>query len=294
MQSKQTKVRFKKKKKGKENPGQAEQRDNRLQSAHQCARGRREGPLAPHPVQAQGLRSKSTAGQHSWRRGPRAPFHLPRAMSRSQLSGRDLCLPTCRRGSLQKPGAFGSGRFPWQPVKTSCKPSKGGGWEPDCSSRSVNDSTWGWAAPTPSLPPSQAPPPQPCRPGHPTLSHTYPSCSPLPSTWEICPLFLPPPHRLLARPWPYPAPRSPQFYFSPYSLTSTQQPDDPVQSEQITRITPRRKSTRPSGLQVLSDTGPASQSSASTSHWFFLPFLMKAMLVPPSLTSCLECVSSRG
>lgn len=160
--------------------------------------------------------------------------------------------------------------------------------------RSVNDSTWGRAAPTPSLPPSQAPPPQPCRPGHPTLSHIYPSCSPLPSTWEICPLFLPPPHRLLARPWPYPAPRSPQFYFSPYNLTSTQQPDDPLQSEQINRITPRRKSTCPSGLQVLSDTGPAFQSSASTSHWFFLPFLKQAMLVPPSLTSCLECVSSRG
>lgn len=35
-----------------------------------------------------------------------------------QLSGQDLCLPTCRLGCLQGPGPFNHGHFHWQLVKT--------------------------------------------------------------------------------------------------------------------------------------------------------------------------------
>lgn len=210
-----------------------------------------------------------------------------------QLSGQDLCLPTCRLGCLQGPGPFNHGHFHWQLVKTL-------GMEPGYA----NYSNGGSGSLLTALPLNEwhhlgtvcvhsfsIPHPLNCsgqdpnNPFIPTLLHRLHHQA-LSALLGKCILNLSPslhhhPHCL----WLFPPHRSPQSYFSSFNFPlplSSQ--SDPLKSDQIHCITPGKSNFLILADKVLSDKGPASQSSSdSFFHLSLFPSVIQTSHALPFL-----------
>lgn len=219
------------KRKGKS--GQAQQRDPFTvspspQSAHGPV-GASPGSTLPGPAPHSRPELHVHSGAALWSRGP---MPLPRATSWPQLSGPDPGLPTCRLGNSRNQSHLAVALFPSKRGARVCKPLNGAvgasGQHP------YMNSTWGLSALSICL---CMPRPPNCTAQDPTLPSSHPFLhrpllsQPFPLLPRKSVPFPPSPHRFSARLFPFPASSSPQFYSSPYNLTSTQQLDDPMKSD---------------------------------------------------------------
>ena len=219
MQSKQTKVKLK----GRENQVR-QNRAIRLQSARLPSMHRVQWERPP--AHCQGLLLTAQWGS-ALEQGPCAFLPLPRVTSWPQTRA-DPGLPTCRLGNSRNQGHLAVALFPSRRGARVLKPSKRGRGGLQAAYMNI---IWGPSILTlshsacPAHPTAQPRTPHPFIPPLPTPDPPKPALSPLPGK----PVPFPPsPHRFSAGLLRFPASKSPQFYYSPYDLTVTQQPDVPI------------------------------------------------------------------